>query len=95
MNAIIAGIAAGVVGLAVGYLIRQMKGRVQANTDEDQAKRLLADATREASTIRKEGTISAKAEVLQARDKFEASTESRRKELAWRRGPESQSRAAQ
>ncbi len=82
MNAIIAGIAAGVVGLAVGYLIRQMMGRVKANTDEDQAKRLLADATREAETIRKEGVISAKAEVLQARETFETSTKSRRKELA-------------
>jgi ribonuclease Y len=82
MNAIIAGIAAGVVGLAVGYLIRQMMGRVQANTDEDQAKRLLADATREAETTRKEGVISAKAEVLQARETFETSTKSRRKELA-------------
>jgi len=82
MIAIIAGVAAGVFGLAAGYLIRQMVGRVKADTDEVQAKRLLADATRDAETIRKEGAISAKAEVLKAREDFEKSTESRRKELA-------------
>lgn len=82
MQAVIAGVAAGVVGLAVGYLIRQAMGRMKATGDEGQAKMLLADAQREAETIRKEGTISAKAEVLQAREEFEKSTESRKKELA-------------
>jgi len=57
-------------------------GRMKATADEGQAKMLLADAQREAETIRKEGTISAKAEVLKAREEFEKSTESRRKELA-------------
>ncbi|MBT3193842.1 MAG: ribonuclease Y [Verrucomicrobia bacterium] len=82
MSGIIAGVVAGVVGLAAGYLIRQAMGRVKANTDEDQAKRLLTDAKREAETLRKEGTITAKADVLKAREAFEKSTESRRKELA-------------
>ena len=82
MTAIITGVVASVVGLAVGYLIRQMMGRVKANTDEDQAKRLLSDAKRDADSIRKEGTIKAKDEVLKAREDFEKSTKSRRKELA-------------
>ena len=82
MTAIITGVVASVVGLAVGYLIRQMMGRVKANTDEDQAKRQLSDAKRDADSIRKEGTIKAKDEVLKAREDFEKSTKSRRKELA-------------
>ncbi len=82
MIAAITGVVASVVGLAVGYLIRQMMGRVKANTDEDQAKRQLSDAKRDADSIRKEGTIKAKDEVLKAREDFEKSTKSRRKELA-------------
>ena len=82
MQAVIAGVAAGVVGLAVGYLIRQAMGRMKATADEGQAKILLADAQRQAETIRKESTITAKAEVLKAREEFEKSTESRKKELA-------------
>ncbi len=82
MTEIIAGVVACIVGLAAGYLIRQTMGRVKANTDEDQAKRLLVDAKRDAETVRKEATITAKAEVLKAREGFEKSTASRRKELA-------------
>jgi len=82
MEAVIAGVIAGVVGLAVGYLIRQAMGRMKATADEGQAKIILADAERQAETILKEGKISAKAEVLQAKEEFEKSTEARRKELA-------------
>jgi ribonuclease Y len=82
MAAIITGIIALIAGVAAGYLIRQTMGKVKANTDEDQAKRLLVDSKREAETILKEAEVSAKAEVLKARDEFEKSTKSRRKELA-------------
>ncbi len=80
--AIITGLVGILIGVAVGYLIRQTMGKVKADTDEGLAKRLLADARREAETIRKEAEVSAKAEVLKAREEFEKSTENRRKELA-------------
>ena len=71
-----------VIGFGAGYLVRHKLAGLSASTMETQAKRLLEDAKREADTILKEASISAKAEVLKARDDFERSTESRRKELA-------------
>jgi ribonuclease Y len=56
-------------------------GKIKANTDEVLAEQMLADARREASAILKEAEVSAKAEVIKARDEFERSTEGRRKEL--------------
>ena len=81
-ESIVTGFIALIAGVVAGYLIRQTMGKVKANTDEDQAKRLLADSRREAETILKEAEVSAKAEVIKARDEFEKSTKSRRKELA-------------
>lgn len=82
MVPVITGVLAAVIGVAIGYLIRQTMGRMRATTDEGQAKRVLDDAQREANTIRKEAAISAKAEMLKAREEFDKSTESRRKDLA-------------
>jgi len=81
MIPLITGVLSVLVGIAVGYIIRQAMGKVKANTDEDQAKRLLADSKREAATIRKEAEVTAKAEVIKAHNEFEKSTKSRRKEL--------------
>lgn len=79
--ALITGIIGLIAGIIAGYLIRQTMGKVNANTYEDQAKRLLKDSKREADTVLKEAEVSAKAEVIKAREEFEASTKSRRKEL--------------
>ena len=75
------GLLVAVVGFAVGYLVRHKLAGLSVTAMETQAKRLLEDAEREADTIRKEAKISAKAEVLQAREDFEKSTDTRRKEL--------------
>jgi len=82
MIPLITGILSVLVGIAAGYMIRQAMGKVKANTDEDQAKRLLVDSKREADSIGKEAKVTAKAEVIKAREEFEKSTKSRRKELA-------------
>ncbi len=80
--ALMTAVIAGLVGAAIGYLIRHIQGKVNADTTEVQAKRQLEDARREADAMLKESKISAKAEMLKAREEFERSTESRRKELA-------------
>ncbi len=80
--AVITGVIAVLVGGAIGYLIRHMLGQVNAGTVETQARHLMEDARRDAQATLKEAKISAKAEVLKAREDFEHSTEMRRKELA-------------
>ncbi len=76
------GVIAGVLGIGLGYLIRMMLGRVSSTAIEQRAKQLVSEATREAESIRKEAKLKAKEETLAARDEFERSTESRRKEIA-------------
>lgn len=70
-----------VIGFGAGYLVRHKLAGLSVSAMETQAQRHLEDAKREADTILKEAKISAKAEVLKARDEFEKSTETRRKEL--------------
>ncbi len=79
---VLVGMLIAVVGFGAGYLVRHKIAGLSVSAMETQAKRLLEDAEREADTIRKEANISAKAEVLKARDEFEKSTETRRKELS-------------
>lgn len=81
MNIIIA-IAGLAVGIAVGYLIRVMMGRMSASSNEAQAKQVLENARRSAESIVKESEIQAKAEVIKAREEFEKSTDGRKKEIA-------------
>ncbi len=78
---VVIGLIAALGGLAVGYLIRHVLGSLKANAAEKRAQQSMSEAEREAKTIRKDGQIQAKAEVLQAREDFEKSTKKRRKEL--------------
>ncbi|MDP6490984.1 MAG: ribonuclease Y [Kiritimatiellia bacterium] len=80
MNVII-GLVAALGGLAVGYLVRHVLGKLKADAVEKRAEVSMTEAEREAEAIRKEGQIHAKAEVLKAREEFEKSTKKRRKEL--------------
>ncbi|MDD5519974.1 MAG: ribonuclease Y [Kiritimatiellae bacterium] len=82
MNGVIIGVAAGLAGIGLGYLIRYMQGRYGAETSEKRADQVLKDAKRDAETIRKEAQIQAKSDVIKAREEFEKTTESRKKELA-------------
>ena len=78
---VVIGLIAALGGLAVGYLIRHVLGSLKVNAAEKRAQQSMSEAEREAKTIRKDGQIQAKAEVLQAREDFEKSTKQRRKEL--------------
>lgn len=82
MSGVIIGLVAALTGGLLGYVIRHVLGKLNAETVESKAKRLFDDAKREAQTTLKEAKISAKAEMLKAREDFEKSTESRKKELA-------------
>lgn len=79
---ILCSIVFAVIGVAVGYFVRQMIGQSQATSMEQRARLALKDAERDADTIRKEASIHAKAEVLKAREDFEASVKSRRQEIS-------------
>jgi len=72
----------GFVGIAAGYLIRYLIGNYRVNATERQAKDILSSAKRDATALRKDGEIQAKAEVLKAREEFEKSNQGRRQELA-------------
>lgn len=69
------------VCVAIGYLLRQILGQYRASTAEREAQQLVKAAKREADTIRKEGKVHAKDEVIKAREDFEKTTKDRRKEL--------------
>ncbi|NQU38575.1 MAG: ribonuclease Y [Lentisphaerae bacterium] len=81
MTEAIVGIVAALGGLGVGYLIRHILGTFRAEASEKRAEQAVQEAQRESETIRKDGEIQAKAEVLKAREEFEKSTKQRRKEL--------------
>ena len=80
MNIII-GIAAGIAGLAVGYVVRTFISKRETMGIEQNAKYVLVDAEREAKTKLKEAELQIKSENLKAREEFEASTENRKKEM--------------
>ena len=82
MNNAVVAVVSILAGTGIGYLIRLFLGSYAADSAEIQAKQVLKDAERDADAIRKESKIQAKAEVLKAREEFEESTESRKKELA-------------
>ena len=78
LGAAVGGLA---IGCGVGYLVRQKLGVIKADGNEHQARQILADARRDAESIRKDGQIKAKEESLKAREAFETSTEKRREEI--------------
>ena len=73
---------AGIAGIGVGYLIRHLLGGMKATAVEAKAKQVIVEAKRDAKTFRKDEEIRAKELILKEREKFEASTEGRRKEIA-------------
>ena len=75
-------VVAAVVGLGIGYGVRVWMSSVRSSQMERDANQLLKDAKKDADSLLKEAGLQAKAEVLKAREDFEASTKSRREELA-------------
>lgn len=82
MDKLLIGIGALAVGAGLGYVLRIIRARYQADTAESRASRSLSDAKRESDSVMKEADIHAKAVVLKAREDFASSTENRKKELA-------------
>jgi len=77
----IVGIVAGLLGALIGYYLRGLVGRWQADAIEKRAQARLDEVEAEAKSVLKEADIKARAEVVQAREEFEKTTKTRRKEL--------------
>ncbi|MDR2849461.1 MAG: ribonuclease Y [Verrucomicrobiota bacterium] len=75
------GLLFGLAGMLGGYALRGLVGRWQADAIEKQAQFRLAEADGEVKSRLKEADIQARAEVVKAREEFEKSTKTRRKEL--------------
>lgn len=75
------GLLFGLAGMLGGYALRGLIGRWQADAIEKQAKLKLDEADSEVKNRLKEADILARAEVVKAREEFEKSTKTRRKEL--------------
>jgi len=73
---------AAVSGIGLGYGIRVWMSSLRSSQMERDANQLLKDAKKDADNILRETELRAKAEVLKAREEFEASTKSRREELS-------------
>lgn len=77
----IIGIVAGVGGAAAGYYLRGLVGRWQAEAIEKRAQARMEEVEAETKAMLKEADIKARAEVVKAREEFEKTTKTRRKEL--------------
>ena len=75
------GLLFGLAGLLGGYALRGLLGRWQADTIEKQAQFKLNEVDGEIKNRLKEADILARAEVVKAREEFEKTTKTRRKEL--------------
>lgn len=76
----------GIVGVAIaaffiGYLVRKNIAEGKLNNAEEQAKKIVTDAEREAESKKKESVIEAKEEVHKLRNEFEKESRERRSEL--------------
>ena len=85
MNPLVAvaiGIAAGVVGVAVGFIIRKSTAEKKLGSAEVQARRILEDAIKNAESAKKESIISAKEEIFQMKKEADFDLKERRKEVS-------------
>ena len=81
LNGLIGTVIGLIIGSIAGYVARLMVGRMSANSVEVKSQQAVANAERDAASIRKDGEIQAKEEMLKARQDFDTSTEERRKEI--------------
>lgn len=81
MNVVIAAVIAALVGLAVGYFIRKTVGESKIKSAEEEAARIMEEATRNTDAIRKEAILEAKDEAYKIRNEAEQEVKERRSEL--------------
>ena len=72
---------AAVVGVAIGFLVRKSIAEKKIGTAEDQARRLLEDAMKNAESTKKESIIAAKEEIFQLKKDADIDIKERRKEV--------------
>lgn len=72
---------AGAAGVGAGYALRSLVGRWQANSIEKRAQTRFEAIDLDVKNRLKEADIQARAEVVKAREEFEKTTKTRRKEL--------------
>ena len=80
MNPVLIASLAALAALLIGYGIRALLGRWQADSIEKQARAKLEAAEADVKNRLKEGDILARAEVVKAREEFEQSTKVRRRD---------------
>jgi ribonucrease Y len=78
---IVTAILALIIGIGLGFLIRRWYMRNQVDSSRASAERIVADAEKQAETLRKEALIEAKDEAFKMRAEAEADMKERRKEV--------------
>ena len=79
----IVGVAASlVIGVVVGYLVRRISAEGKIGSAEEQAKRILEDAIKEAESTKKEAVLAAKEEIFQLKRETDNDIKERRKEVS-------------
>jgi ribonuclease Y len=74
-------LAALAVGLAAGYIVKQMLSRKRLESCENLSVRIIDEAKKEAETIKKEAILQAKENLLKVKTEFEKDTRDRKVEL--------------
>jgi ribonuclease Y len=80
--AAIIGAGALAVGAVFGYMIRKGAAEAKLGSAEQQAKRMLDDAMKNAESVRKESVLSAKEEIFQMKKEADFDIKERRKEVS-------------
>ena len=79
--ALLLGSALLLVGLIAGFLIRKRLADARVGSAEEQAIKIIEEASKQADMIKKESSIQAKDRVYQAKAEFEKETQEKRKEI--------------
>ena len=80
--AIIIGVAALLVGVVIGLIVRKIVAEKKLGSAEEQAKKILEDAIKNAESAKKESIISAKEEIFQLKKETDFELKERRKEVS-------------
>ena len=80
--AIILIVAALVVGVVIGFILRKMGSEKKIGSAEEQARKILEDAIKNAENAKKESIISAKEEIFQLKKEADRDINERRKEVS-------------
>jgi len=80
-NEVIVGIICAIIGIIVGIIVRKNISESKIGSAEEEAKRIVDDASKEAETKKKEILVEAKDEAHKMRNEYERENKERRNEL--------------